>query len=71
MLRPKGKYIIVYINNEDESSSFSDFKTVLEIMPMEYYMNMVRIILFKPSFLQKAGRYFVFGTIPKFINAHI
>lgn len=40
-------------------------------MPIEYWLNLNRIILMKPSLSQKASRFFVFGTIPKFINAHI
>jgi hypothetical protein len=32
---------------------------------------LVKIILVKPTFLEKAGRLFSFGTIPKFINSNI
>lgn len=40
-------------------------------MPIEYWLNLNSIILMKPSFSQKASRFFVFGAIPKFINSHI
>ena len=61
----------MYLNDPEYSSSFSDFKTVLEIMPIQYFLNLVKILLVKPTFLEKAGRFFVFGTIPKFINSQI
>lgn len=69
--RPTQKYILVYLNDPEYSSSFSDLKTVLEIMPFPYFSNLVKILLVKPTFLEKAGRYFVFGTIGKFINSQI
>ena len=38
-------------------------------MPIEYFLNLVGIFLVKPTFFQKAGMFFVFGVIPKFINS--
>lgn len=49
--KPNHKYILVYLNDPEYSSSFSDLKTVLEIMPIEYFTNLVKILLVKPTFL--------------------
>lgn len=40
-------------------------------MPVEYFLNLIKVIVVKPSFAEKASRYFTFSTALKYINAQI
>ena len=40
-------------------------------MPIEYFLNLHKIVLVKPSLRMKAAKLFSFGTVTKFINCMI
>lgn len=67
--RPKKPYFFVYFNDHDSPNNFSNFRDMLRLMPIEYFINLEAIFLVRPSLRMKASRYFTFGTISKYINS--
>lgn len=44
---------------------------MLEVLPYSYFINLLKVLLVKPTFGQKASRYFSFGFINKFLYSHL
>ena len=62
---------MVYFNDGIESNGFTSFKSMLNIMPIEFLVQLEKIFLLKPSFKNKAEGLLSFGTVVRFINSKI
>ena len=69
--RPERPYIMVYINNFENSNSsanLNEFKKALLMLPLPYYLKMRKIIIMKSTFFMKATELLSFGTIQKHLK---
>lgn len=51
-----------------DAGAYNDFKKVLELLPIEFFLNLTRIYVLQASFFGKASSWLSFGTISNYIS---
>ena len=72
--RPKEAFHLIYVNSTQggKSKCWSTFKTViLEELPLKYLLYLEKLVLIRPSFLDKASSIVQFGVQNKFFNSKL
>ena len=74
LFRPKEAFHLIYVNSTQggKSKCWSSFKTViLEELPLKYLLYLEKLVLIRPSFLDKASSIVQFGVQNKFFNSKL
>ena len=69
--KPTKGYTLVYVNNFEKANSsqaLADFKKMLSILPLEYFVKLRKMIIMKSTFFQKAAELLSFGVIQKHLK---
>jgi predicted signal transduction protein with EAL and GGDEF domain len=67
-LSPTKGYCVLYINTLADKSAYSDFKKILEFLPLEYFIHLNSIYVLQASFLAKASNWLSFNMLTSYVK---
>jgi len=66
--RPSQSYSVVYVNTLASSNAYSDFKKIMEFLPIEYFQHLSKIYVLHGNFKNKASFWMIFDYLGSYLK---